>query len=362
MLGKKFQILICMTVSAFLTTAICWLDTYRAAKRDSSVALGLARQVASQASGLAFSFKAKGEKDPFTKAFELVNQGQDPRAIKVFPLRKLAAQESETYSYQPQTGSLEYAKTISPVEGKGIRILVEMGERRFMGAATSFQNDSGITITFIILFTVCMLGIGFFRNKKERINKNKQIQKWIIETRSLLVRLGIHVRDIMKNAEELMNASSGTRQTVTRLHSKVHGELTQIHSAVREFKDMDGMCNQARGTLVEIWSEVKKMEGHHPELYEKIKILAKTIEKMKKTSREGTKGMLSVETQIEPWASDVDSLVNGYNQLISISGSLSTTVKDTSTTLLGQMKAVQTMNSEFETDSNTQTPKAFSMK
>lgn len=347
-----------MTVSALLTTSICWLDTYRAAKRDSFVALGLARQMASQASGLAFSFKSKGEKDPFGKAIDLVNQGQNPRTVKVFPLRKLATQESETYSFQPQTGVLEYAKTLSPMEGKGIRVLVEMGERKFLGATTSFQNDSGITITFLTIFSLAMLGTGFFRNKKERVTRNKQIQKWIIETRSLLVRLGIHVRDILKNAEELMNTSAGTRQSVTQLHSKIHTELSQVHTSARDLREMDQVCDEARATLVELWGEVKKMEGRHPEIYEKIKILAKSIEKMKKTSREGARGMASVETQIEPWANEMDALVNSYNHLIGLSGNLNTTVKETSTTLLGQMKVVQTMNSDFETVQKSQTFKA----
>jgi flagellar biosynthesis chaperone FliJ len=361
-LAKKFQFTICLIVAGTLTAGICWLDTYRAAKRDSYVALGLARQMATQASGLAFSYKTKGEKDPFGKAIDLVNQGQDPRTVKVFPLRKLATQESESFSFQPQTGIFEYAKTLSPMEGKGIRVLVEMGERRFLGATTSFQNDSGILITFLVLFSVCMLGMGFFRNKKEKIVRNKQIKKWIIETRSLLVRLGIHVRDILKNADELMTTSSGARQTVNHLHTKIHSELTQVHTSVRELKEMDKMCDQARFTIVELWSEVKKMEGHYPEIYKKIKILAKTIENMKKTSREGAKGMTSVETQIEPWASEIDTLVQSYNHLIDLSGTLNTTVRDTSSTLLGQMKVVQTMNSEFETDQKTQTSNASSIK
>ncbi len=351
MISRKLtRIIVSALLAVSATGWVYWLDSQRAIERDSQVALQLARQVATQATGLAFEFKTQGKKDAFTKAVELVNQGQDPRAVKIFPLRKLASQESEIYSYQSRTGTFEYMKTLSPEEGKGIRILVEMGARKFMGAVSSFQNDGGIFFVFNIFLFLSFFSFSYFILSKKNQSKNQVIQKWIIEIRSLVARLGVHIREILKGVEDLMRSVIESKKITVELHDKIHRGLSEIHGAGKKLKEAELECDRARHSLVELWSEVKNLEGHYPEVYEKIKNLAKNIEKMKKLTRESANGCYALEVQVEPWAQEADFALQAFDRLTQATDGVSIHLKNTTSTLLGQAKQIQKMNSEFESD------------
>src|SRR6185503_975218 len=136
-------------------TLVAWFaDGERTHSQNSAIAIHWARQTAAQASGLAFSARERGEDDPIGVAAEALSQGVEPRVIHVAKVRSGFAVTTPEY-FRLQDGVFEYTKILTPEDGGGIRVKLEMPFAGFFGARNVVEHDFTLAGFFLCLFLPC---------------------------------------------------------------------------------------------------------------------------------------------------------------------------------------------------------------
>jgi hypothetical protein len=197
--------------------------------------LDWSRQISQQTEALSLYAKDRGETDPiaFAVKFLMVGDESRPARIKIF-FDKENTSALENFSFNPSIGTFFYSKVLNTQTGEGIQIQIQAGYIGFLGTHSTWTNDWGILITFLLIFVglwgaihwrhrrnnqdlarleklmgqeeVLLEGIRtarMDRAQSDPIEWKQPVLEWVQEAKKILFSLGTHIKSMTQEAKAL---------------------------------------------------------------------------------------------------------------------------------------------------------------
>jgi hypothetical protein len=263
------------------------IDLRTVTNDQTTLGLNWARQIVSQSEALISHAQERLEDSSIEWVIRSLAVGPENRPVQIALLKPDATvTENEKYRYHSKTGLFSYIKVLDSTTGAGIRLHIHLRYIGFLGAHTPLANDLGIGAFFILcclsllyllkplfgksthpdlsdLFEEgngsahsSLLDQEFLKDAAIEIKRapirissltpienidsivlQKQaevrnsllnlINPWITEARGVLMQLGLHVRDMTKEAQVLATTAGRSRDSVERL-SVITSELKGV--------------------------------------------------------------------------------------------------------------------------------------
>jgi hypothetical protein len=334
-LGRFWRIVISTLFAGMMTAFVYFFDSHQRAKDLEQSALTLTRQIESQAESLISFAKEKQEPDPIAWALHFLAIGPENRMIYLGNLGPNHSQkEIEKFRFNRKIGSFNYSKIIFPETGEGIKIQIQLGYFGFLGTRTPWLNDLlvllffGLCAHFLIQFLPKSrksehLSLSDLESNEELGNEpilqindfsqilplpcnhselRKLVLTWIQEARPILFQVGVHVKNLVREAKNLATTAAESRNSVETLdknsfllqeasleleNSLVEDlkDLTQVRSIASKMKDLIDRINQNSNQALKSYSTVFKtteeLSGHISHTTETLILNAKMIQTLK---------------------------------------------------------------------------------
>jgi len=152
-LTRYISILACTLMAAIGTACAYFIDIHYSRRGDEAEYLSIARQMASQAEGMAYAARLNQELDPIGWAVRLMSQGDERRLIRIAKIHAMPEQGMEKSGFA--AGNVfEYTKILAPEDGSGVKVKIVTRQSGFLGARSAFSADALLALVFLISFAV----------------------------------------------------------------------------------------------------------------------------------------------------------------------------------------------------------------
>jgi hypothetical protein len=255
----------------------------------------LARQVAAQVETLTSYARERQEAKPLNWAIQYLSTGPENRlyALHVLNTDGIPKDLAEKYEIAAD-GNFRYSKILSPTYGEGIKLKVRLGYTGFLGTRSSWVNDLLVCLVFCVIFNLLINKRSFqasHSHPKEELKESdldenhpehsivldvkklgpslpsfestlrNELKLWQDDARSLLMQLGIHVRNLMREAKSMAVASGQSRGSLEVLSKRLI-ELSMLSQELQEI----GLTEPS--TSPQLQELTKRLQNHLQKLSE----------------------------------------------------------------------------------------------
>lgn len=338
-------------VALAATLAAYWADSAQSNRSQQETALRWARQISSQAEGMAFAARMKNESDPIAWAVQYLAQGMEPRIMRISKLTQAPGQGKETYELDPKTFVFSYSRVFLPETGQGVSIYIQMPYLGFLGARSRLAQDA-----MVILFFALTLGLVLLIQRRPAaaaqaddaaLAEFREIAlTGIGEAKALLRQQGYQIRDLVREAQNLAVAASKSRDSLKALRDRLHGGINQARSRQRFLKELESSAQIAEVLALNLVLEASRSGAPSAPSAEE---LHRLIQKMKRASSGMGQALHRLELELEPVAADADQAFHSYDEVFKSTQGMDAHIDKTRETLMGQARQIQEFNQKFAT-------------
>lgn len=253
------RILISLVTAVAVTVVIYLSDQTQRVQRQVEDSLYWARQFSAQVQSLMFMGMEREEKNPLAWAARRLNQGVEPRMVKIFSAHvsiPVDPTTQEVYDLDFQRGELDYLKLISPETSTGVRIQVRIPYLGFLGATSRFQSDLRVLGLFLILFfSFFSVHLSWRRIKEVRswINGRHSpssesdlpedlrvmVQDWVLRCKKTFSTLGSELRSILKAVVALIQSNQRQKTYLQKSRGSIRRAEKVIDLLLLKVKDLE---------------------------------------------------------------------------------------------------------------------------
>jgi hypothetical protein len=329
-----------------MTGLIYLYDSQRSARHQTDELLRWARQIAAQAEGLALNAREHEESDPIGWAVGYLTQGAEPRVMKVTKYASIQlAQPRESFQFDRKARVFDFVKILTPEDGTGVRIQLFPEVLGFLGAKSRVSNDLAIAAVFLACFfffftsTGRYFGFRLVSPASEKASDLKpRIREWVGEAKQVLTQLGLHVRELTREAQNLAVAAAKSRSAMSGLRDSVHGGIRDVHAGRQSLRQMQALLAQAESA------------DASPEIQ-------RFFSQMRELVKSADAAVKDIELQLEPWSTDADEAFHSYDDVFRASESMTSHIRKATETMIGQARLMQSLTGQLaEVSSAEKTP------
>ena len=349
------QIITSFILAGTVTAAVFHIDRERVRFHETVEALQWAKQIAAETDGMAFAARAKGETDPIGWATGLLAQGVEPRIMQVTKIHLDYTPETpEIFETKLEEQVFEFSKVLTPEDGMGVKIKIRLDYPGFLGTHTRLESDIRLAALFTMSFFLAFFstsGVFGLARKGDPFLK-PLVLAWASEAKSLLTQLGMHIREMVREATLLTRAVGKSRDTVSSLRENIHARINEIHQARKVFSDAKALTAEAEKTALSIAIEANRLGPDGNRVAELAQSLHSAVKRLLQINQSAETSIIRVQQELEPWATDADVSFHAYDDVFRASESLNASIRKTTQALLGQAKLIQNLNLKVTDDRN----------
>lgn len=329
-----------ITVSAF------WLDRAGTEKAEEQRALSLARQIGLQAESMMLTARAQGERDPLRWAVGFLTQSNnEDRVLRVSRFQSESNEAIEHYGLNRDQGVFEFYRVLDTDEGQGIRIWISQPWIGFLGSRGRWASDFAIVMFFALTFGAIFL---VPRLKKGSISPQFQavVLSWVKEAKAILTQLGIHIREMIREAQNLAIAAAKSRDSLSELRDKIHLQIQEVRQNQNSFVEVTKTATQAEAIALNLLIEASR-SSQGSGMAASAEQLHKLIQLIRKASQRNDVWVRNWQLQLEPWSTDADIAFHAYDDVFRATQGMDGHIRKTTETILSQAKVIQTLNQDL---------------
>lgn len=310
---------LCALGALAITASVFLLDRQRSGVLDAAAALRWARQVASHAEGLAFQARTQEESDPVGWAANLLNQGQEPRAVRVLKTQIEGSQAQESFFVDHANSALEYVKRLSAEDSMGIRVQVPIPYSGFLGTRSRLASDVSVLGFFALLLGLLLASwraIAVSRGRTRDLTQNERLRSgvadWIPRAKKLLTQLGIHVREMVREARNLAESTAHSRDKVIDLREKMRAGVQDTHESVLSLKEAEQASMRIKVLTLRTLEEVSKEDGDPRAVKRSLELIRDLSIQAHRGAQTGGAAVGRLEVAVKPWLSQVEEACTAF--------------------------------------------------
>lgn len=349
--GPKW-ILSSIAAALLLTTALFYLSVDGARGHEQEQALMWARQVASQAQGIVFAARQQGSEDPIEEAVSFLSQGSEPRPMQIVRWLTDVGAALEVIRFDFDKNTLTYERVLSPEKGEGVRIQIPFSYHGFLGASRPFTSDILVVLTFLLIGSGFCFGIPALfdrRSKEEEISpeelerrrKISAIRDWIGEAKDLLTQLGLHIREVIRQANILAQASVNSRNAVRDLRGRIHEEIDHLRAEQSRIAKDELSLKDLETGILNMILEYRKAQDVPYELLQKLEDVYRNLRTYRGSTEAKSDVLKRLEKRLEPWAADADIAFHSFDGVFEATSAMEGHIRMTTENILQQAKSYQ---------------------
>ncbi|MBY0471819.1 hypothetical protein K2X30_11690 [bacterium] len=357
---RHLPILITAAIALSITIVFYIVSRHHSVNRELSLALSWARQVSVQAESLALDARQRGEGDSLNWAAKLLNQGTEPRLLRVSRMQgdsddlivKTNAR-NEGYRINGVTNVFEFQKMIFPEDSRkngGIRILIQLDYLGFLGTRSKFSND----LAAFLLFALCWTALYFayrrwaYGRKRGDSYVRQIVLDWVGKARIVLTALGGHIRNMVKEAQSLTVAAAKSRQSLGDLRERIHGGIRDIREGRQALKENERTATHAEVIALNLAVEAARTGEEGRYLLSMAEELHRMIQKLKKLNEKCEATIAKIEVQLEPWSTDADMAFHSYDDVFRAAQVMDGHIRRTTESILHQAQHIHSLNQDLD--------------
>lgn len=357
-----------------ITAAAYLADGKQNEIRQTLSALQWARQIASQAEGMSVAARHQGQEDPMGWAIGFLGQGVEPRVMRIFKHQDLPGEAREEHRIDAEASQFIYTRIFTPEDGLGVRIQIQLDYLGVFGAKTKLANDLYLAALFFISFALLSLATGRFVAEpaaepastfglleaelsqppaaKPDAGLRGKVLAWVGRARGTLNELGVHIREMVRDATQIATAAGRSQQAVAELREKIHAELTLLRAKVKSSRRSDAASAKAEVLALNLMIEAAKVGEDGSQLAEMAGELHRHILKMKQSAAEARSELAQLEQRIEPWATDADQAIHAFEGLFKSTQKMDGSIRKTTEALLDQARSIKDFNTDLSAEAD----------
>jgi hypothetical protein len=268
--SSPVKITISAVIALCATVAVHGFDAGRGQAGLVQENLLWARQVASQAGGMAFVAKEHGERDPLGWSVAHLGQGEEPRIMRISSFQAEAGSAAEQYRLDVANGLFDYSKILMPEDGSGVRIKISVGYRGFLGSKSRLANDALSLGCFVALFWLVFSIFAASSRSGERRRQSQapvaiavpprpvRLVAWLTEAKTLFVDLGTSVRETYRFAKTLFESLHHVRQSLAEVQGYADSQTRELNQSRMILMRIEQSVGRARAAAVSTMLEAAR--------------------------------------------------------------------------------------------------------
>ena len=352
------------TLGAVVIAICCTAGVYsldRASSRSSQKenSLPLLRQIAAQSEGLFFYARQKSENDPIGWTINYLSQGTEPRVMHLLRVHTSPGQLPEIFEFQSEKHLFEYTRILIPENGDGIKIQLEAPYIGFLGTKTRFVNDLLALLCFgFFLGTVFQISNRIWsRTATEEIPVpilKSIVVDWIRESKTLLSGLGISVRDLIKEARNIVIAATQSRKITAQLKKDLAREFEEVKTSRVSLIDFDRHAVQSESITLNLVIEASRLGDEGKKLGKMCEELHSLIKKMRAQNLLSEASVARIADHFEPLIAEAEQAFHSYEEVFKATKGMDAYIQSTSAGLLDQAKQFGKLRKQMESESDSE--------
>lgn len=353
-LSRRSRWLISAAAAVTITTGAWSVDRARQHRADRDQALRLARQIASQAEGLILPARMEGRKDPLGWAAGILNQGSEPRAAQVSKIKAAAGEPQESVSFDPARGELEYRRTLVSEDRSGLSIRVAVPYAGFLGARSRAANDA--LLACLVAAIALVGGLLWDRRRAAEVSTAQSnlparpvdlvgpaVQAVTGEIRLMLTRLSVNIREMVREAQNLAVSAGRSRESVSALRDGIHAEIEHMREGREAIQELEQIALLAETAALNLVIEAGRLGLDGKQASVLSEELHRLVQRIRKLGGQADTRVSDLEKKLEPWSTDADLAFHAYDDVFRATQAMDTHIRNTTETLLGQAKLIQSI-------------------
>jgi hypothetical protein len=363
--SRALQLLLCAIAAAVGVAGVWKFDRARTEVAQRDYGLHVARQIASQADGLAFAARARATEDPVGEALRTLSQGTDPRAITLSRIRATpGASTQHEERFDPSTGLTEYLKVLTPEDGVGVKVSFQQEVRGFLGARSQLESDLTSATLFFLVFSalVWMSGgfiVGFSKlhgaksaeaqaaghiSGGDDTSLKSEVETWSTEAKATLVTLTAGLRDALKQTQRISKISLNSLDAITQLHSRVHNGLEGLHESKLAIDEGESVIAELEAASLSVVMEAHRLGPQGRALTRASTDVHRKIQRLRKAIQQSREAVEKLEINLEPCVTDADVALHAFDGFQDESAVLSAHVRKTTEAITAENRLIQSLN------------------
>ncbi len=354
--SKWTAIFISALVATGLTAGLYAFSLRHQRAAQEEFALRWARQVASQAEGMFLSARQRGEKDALGWAIGFLSQGIEPRIMRISKFKTDSFLLPEEHRIDERNQMIEFGKVIDSQEGSGIRVQLELQSVGFLGFKNRLLGDLSAVGVFLAIFYLVfpvlrakkadarIEGIGAgaeprFASTSPEIRSNTRDR--LKEMKDALKTLGLSIRDLVREAQNLAVSASKSRKATGALRDRVHQGINGTRDASRSARATALGAIHAEVLTLNIMAELSRSSVDVEKVQELGKQLHQLVKKLTRDNQLSVDALARLERNLEPIATDADLAYHSYSEVFSSTERMDEFIRCCTSGLLSQAKLLQ---------------------
>jgi hypothetical protein len=338
-----------IALALLMTLVLRTVDDGMARKYNREYGSILARQIASQAEGLALGASQREISDPLGWALFYLGQGVEPRYVQV--VREKGSITDGLVA--TQKGEIELRKALSipgREESGGIRVTVAIPTTGFFGTTSDLSRD----LMSLVVATVLAMVIGFsLQRRSDRLQQSLLIEKQqrmgelVPQLKDVLLGIGQQLRDIFRHFENLSAASRDAHDNIRHARIGFHESIQSARRILKHADDVAGCTMHAEAAVLNLMLDAGRIAEKTGTSPYPVHLLHQQILEIRSRSGRLQREVRDIERGLEPMTTDLDL---GFHSLTSAQESLRAVpveIQKTSGRMTEQARIFQKMRDEL---------------
>ncbi len=349
------QLIVCALISAGTVAAVAGFDRTRAASAQKEYGLTVARQIASQADGIAFAARAEGREDAIGEAIRALAQGTDPRMIQIARIQgEPGAAVTQKDRFDPASGTTEYLKVLTPEDGAGVKVTVLQSPRGFLGARSQLEHDLTSGALFTILFLATLHCSGWLIRRKSRSERldaapeafempaelKAELASRSSDAKATLVSLTAGLRDALKQTQFMSKATSKSLEHVALLHGRIHSGLEGLNRSKKSITEGEKAVSDIEVASLNVVMAANRLGAGGRSLTRAATDLHRKIQKMRVALQNSREAVQELEISLEPCVTDADLAFHSFDGFKEQAAELSQHVRKTTEAISAENRLI----------------------
>jgi methyl-accepting chemotaxis protein len=225
-----------VVIAGFTIVFFYLFDSVRTYERQLDAALSQARQVVAQAESLILYAHAREEKASVDWAAHILSIGGDTRPVKVSSfVNSVLGKAEEQYQFDIENHIFYYSKIISPENGEGLQVQIQLDYIGFLGARSLIESDILSVLCFALMFLVVFLiaeAKAMTATDDQKLRND--VLTWVVQAKVILTDLGKHIKNMIQNGQMLAQTAFQSRASLDTLFQS----NTQVQKIVKEMEEI----------------------------------------------------------------------------------------------------------------------------
>ena len=311
-------------------------------------AVSLARQVASQAEGLAFAARERGESDPLRWAAGFLSQGADPRVVRVTKTELPSGAPNEGTQIDLEQGALELTRLTLPEQQIGLKVHVRLEVPGFLGAHAKWSSD----LRFIFV-ALALAGFLFFLLYRifgpwdGSVDFRGLAMVWVRDAKGLLIQLGLHVREMVREAQNIAVAAAKSRDAVGALRQRLHGEICEIDGVRKAHKSLVQASTHGEVLALNLVLETQQLGEQGKRLGKMAEELHRYFQTVRHLGQKGESAAACLQLVLEPVVTDADMAFHAFEDVFRNTQGMDGHIRGAREAMIAQAKLIQIANGQL---------------